>query len=383
MKTFPKTTYLAAIFLTVFLASCMKNEFLIHFDFPKDYMGNYIASYYAWNSKEGTWVEHTIPIQQGKAEMKCITHRPTIVYLRDASSGNSIAVYAERGDEIVITGENSDMNKWTVSGNKTSEMWSEWRNKNADILSKGRSEFTKEKEKAISDFVDANKSEILSTLILLTEWNRRANPDGFLKIWNSIEEDAKDPRLLELCGCTDLLGVEFTVDAKGKLVRSKAKLLSDMVLRSRDNGIDTLRPHKVKSSLLYFFAEANSDRNEVIDSLRVIADEFPDSAKRIISVVSLHPDSMAWINAVRRDTVKAVVNAWMPRGVADSLAVSIGVARTPWFVVIGKGGKESYSGDDLKETLAAFRKDMKRKDSAPKSSPKKENASTSKTNDKK
>ncbi len=365
MKSFPQTLSAIAISMLVFLTGCMKNEFNIRFEFPKDFMGNYIATYYAWSAKQGTWIESTVPVQQGKAELKCVTNRPTLVYIRDASSNSSIALFVERGDEIIISGESSDMNKWNVKGNKISEQWSDWRMKNAGILSKSRDEFTKEKEKAISDFVNQHKSEELATLIMLTEWNRRDNPDGFLKLWNAIDDDAKDPQLLEMCGCTDLAGVGFTVNAKGNLAQTKAKKLTDIVLRSRDNGIDTLRFNKVKSSLLYFFSETNSAKEEAIDSLRVIADEFPDSTKRIISVVSMHTDSMAWINSVRRDTVKGVVNSWIPRGVSDPKMIDMGVSRTPWFMVIGKDGKSTYAGDDAKEALASFRKEMRKKEKTP------------------
>jgi len=362
MKSFPQTLSAIAISLLVFLTGCMKNEFNIRFEFPKDFMGNYIASYYAWSAKQGTWIENTVPVQQGKAELKCVTNRPTLVYISDASSNNSIVFFAERGDEIIISGENSDMNKWNVKGNKISEQWSDWRVKNADILSKSRDKFTKDKEKAISDFVNQHKSDELATLIMLTEWNRRDNPDGFLKLWNSIDEDAKDPQLLELCGCTDLTGVGFKVNATGNLAQTNAKKITDVVLRSRDNGTDTLRFNKVKSSLLYFFSETNSAKEEAIDSLRVVADEFPDSTKRIISVVSMHPDSMAWINSVSRDTVKGVVNSWIPRGVSDPKTIDMGVSRTPWFMVIDKDGKSTYAGDDAKDALTAFRKEMKKKE---------------------
>lgn len=363
MKTIPKHTYIIAILMVILLSGCMKSEFTLKFQFPKDHVGNYMLNYYAWDSRRGTWVENVASVQNGAALVECATSRPTLVYIRDASSAsNFMTLYAERGDEIVISGDNPDMNTWTVKGNKTSERWSQWRRKNAAVLSTDRDTFTPAKEKAIAEFVNANKSDKLSAIMLLTEWDRRANPGGFLKLWNAIDEDARSQRLIEMCGSTDLLGVEFEVDAKGNLARKKIAKADEIIMRTRFNGIDTLRPGKVKSSLLYFYAENNSGRTETIDSIRVLTSEYPDSAKSIISVAALQPDSMVWLNAARRDTVRNVVSAWVPHGVADKNMVSLGVARIPWYIVTGKGGKEVYAGDVLKEAIAAFRKEMERKE---------------------
>lgn len=363
MKTIPKITHIIAVLMLILLAGCMKSEFTLKFRFPKDHVGNYMLNYYAWDSRRGAWVENVASVQNGVAEVKCATSRPTLVYIRDASSAsNSMAVYAERGDEIIISGDNTDMNTWTVKGNKTSERWNQWRKKNAAVLSKDRDRFTADKEKAIAEFVNANKSDRLSALLLLTEWDRRANAEGFLKLWNAIDEDARSQRLIEMCGSTDLLGVEFEVDAKGKLTRKKSAKTDEIVLRSRFNGIDTLRLKKAKSALLYFYSENNSNRTETVDSIRILSAEYPDSARRIISIIALQPDSMVWLNAARRDTVKNVVNAWVPHGLADKNMVSLGVARIPWYIVTGKEGKEIYAGDDLKEAVAAFRKDMEIKE---------------------
>lgn len=344
------------LLILVFLAACMKNEFSISFKFPGDHVGNYIVNYYAWNSKKGTWIETVASVQNGTASVQASTVRPTIVYIRDASSpSNNIALYAERGDEIIISGDNPDMTTWSVKGNRLSELWAEWRRRNASILSASRDSLSSAKKKAISDFVKGNKDNSLSAILLLTEWSRRDDSDGFVKLWNSIDKDAIPQEIVEMCATPDLLGVSFTVKADGSLEAAKSGLPGNLVLRTRDNGIDTLRFGKKRPAFLFFYADNNSRRNEVGDSLRAVADQYPDSAKRIISMLSLHPDSMAWINSTRRDTIKGLVRAWIPRGVADPAMISLGVTRIPWFVVIAPDGRESYSGSDLHSAIRSFR----------------------------
>ncbi len=69
-------------------------------------------------------------------------------------------------------------------------------------------------------------------------------------------------------------------------------------------------------------------------------------------------DSMTWVNAIRRDSLKGAVRAWQPRGLAEDVVVKMGVTRLPWFIVKDKQGKETYAGDDLKKAVTAFRKEM-------------------------
>lgn len=335
----------------------MKNEFNVEFEFPKDHIGNYLMTYYAWDKRGGRWIEHTASIQEGGAGAKGVTRLPTLVYISDASSpSNSIAVYVERGDVIKVSGEGKDMANWTVSGNKLSERWSDWR-KSAYPEKNDSKAFSKK----IEDYVRKNPKDELSAILLLTEWNRREDPEGFVKLWNSVDKGVRSNQLVEMCGVTDLLGVEFITTADGNLEYVKDSKMKELALRSRDNGMDTLKFNK--PTILYFFSENNNERREVRDSLKVLLKAYPDSSKRVIADIYMDSDSVTWCNAIRRDSLEGVVRAWQPRGVAEEDMVRIGVTRLPWFVVKDRNAKETYAGSDLKEAMAAFRKAAGKPDS--------------------
>lgn len=342
-------TILAGFIIILCSGGCIKNEFSIRFEFPKDFIGNYIVTYYAWDSHKGTWLEHTASVQEGKAEVPCVTRRPTLVYLRDASSStSSIILYAERGDDLVITGDSSDMNAWTVTGNKISEQWSKWRNATAG----------KDTEKSIEDFVSKNPNNELSTIMMLTEWNRDDNPDGFVKVWNSIDKGARQQEIIEMCGAPDFPGIEFTVTADGNLSRAKDSKISNLEIRSKSNGLDTLKLAKAKVAMLYFYENNNSDHRVAIDSIKALTKEYKDSTQRIIANISVQTDSMIWVATLRRDTLKGVVQGWMPHGIADKKMVRLGIGRIPWVIVTGKNAQSLYSGNDINKATAAFRKGM-------------------------
>ena len=342
------------------LTGCIKNQFEIDFEFPKDHIGNYLLTYYAWDSRGGRWIEQTASIQEGVASVGCITRLPTLVYITDASSSNSMILYAERGDRIRISGEGKDMKDWSVKGNSLSERWSAWR-KDAYGVKDDRKAF----EKSIEDYVRKNTSDPLSAILLLTEWNRRDNPAGFLRLWNYIDSDARSQQLVEMCGATDLLGVEFTATAEGKLAYAKDAALKSLMVRSLDNGLDTLKFNKAKGTLLYFFSENNSARQETVDTLKSLVKLYPDSTKRILSDIYVDSDSMTWMGAIRRDSLKGVVRAWQPYGLGEDDMVKLGVTRLPWYIVKDKNGRESYAGSDIEAAVSAFRKEMDRKDPKP------------------
>lgn len=354
MKTMKTFTYRAlAMFgclMALMLGGCVKNEFKVDFEFPKDHIGNYLMSYYAWDSRGGRWIEHTASIQEGKASADCITRLPTLIYVSDASRpDNCLIIYAERGDRIKVSGENKDMATWSVTGNKLSERWSEWRRKAYQ-----KKNDSKAFEKSIEEYVKGNPKDGLSAMLLLTEWNRRENPEGFVKLWNMVDKGARSQQLMEMCGVTDLLGVEFTTTSDGNLEYAKDSKVRSLTLRSRDNGTDTLKFNK--ASILYFYAENNTARREAVDSLKVLVKDYPDSLKHVMADIYMDSDSMTWINAIRRDSLKGTVRAWQPRGLAEGDMVKMGVTRLPWFIVKDKTAKETYSGDDLKKAVAAFRK---------------------------
>lgn len=337
------------------LPSCTKNEFKIEFDLPKDTPANYQIAYYAWDSRGGWWVETTAVLQEGKAIVDGVTRRPTLVYFKDMYSGSHpVALYVERGETLKIAGGSSDPYLWKVTGDKVSEQWAQWRAENAAALRLGGQAAAK----AVEAYVKGHAGSRLSALMLLTEFDRRENPDLFLRLWNSLSDDARDPQLIEMTGTPDLSGTALEVKADGKLGYASDPKLKSIILRTHGNGLDTLSLAKAKASLLYFSESNGYGRNEAIDSLRALSKAYPDSARRIIADIYAEPDSMSWSRSIRRDSLTKAVRGWLPRGLADPMASEAGVTRLPWFMVFSKGGKKTYSGPDLKEAAKAFRRSM-------------------------
>ncbi|MDE5874452.1 MAG: DUF4369 domain-containing protein [Muribaculaceae bacterium] len=325
------------------LTGCRKKEFSISFDVPQSVNANYRLIYYASDRRGGLIRESAVAITAGKGEFKGPTINPVLVYLFTGSKSYPLMIYAERGETITVSGEDPAPTKWKVEGNKINDDWTLWRTQNADAL---LSADPARINKAVTAFVEKNPENPLSTLLLLTTYSRLQDETGFRNLWLQLKGEAADPKWTLLVGRADQ--PENRSPIPGRL-RSAA-------FRSLHNGTDTLRPDSAKATLLCFWTNDVTDRKEMIDSLKALAKQYPDSSSRIIADICLEPDSVTWRSSIRTDSMKNIVRLWAPAGLADSRIVQLGVPRSPFFIVITPDGHQRFRSDSLAPALARFRK---------------------------
>lgn len=321
---------------------CSKNEFTIDFSLPEDVTVNVSASYHAADKHGGIQIEAVAPVSHGKGLLKGVTRLPVLVYLTMGNSKIPTVVYAERGNEIKADGDNNRMETWRFSGNKLNEKWSDWRNTYADTIASGDN---RKINAAVAEYVCANPSEPLSTLLLLTSFSRKDDEGLFRSLWFKLEGEARDPKWTELASRADQPSMALTQPGK----------LKSIVMRSATNGVDTLRTDSVKASLFFFWTTGLTKRKEYIDSLKKLVTEFPDSSSRIIADVFMEADSMAWRSPLRGDSLHKANRLWAPAGMADSRLIDLEVRQSPFFIVFSPDGNQRYRGAEISEALSEFR----------------------------
>ena len=342
-----KTTFqFIFVIMCVALTGCKKNEFTINFELPEDVTVNISASYHAADRQGGLQVEAVAPVSHGKGFLKGITRNPTLVYLRSGISKTATVVYAEKGNEIQATGENKRMETWKFGGNKLNERWSEWRNANADTIAAGN---PRDINLAVARYVYNNPSDPLSTLLLLTSFSRTDDEGLFRTLWYKLEGDARDPKWTELVSRADQPTFDLTPPAK----------MQSVIMRSAQNGVDTLRTDSVKASFFFFWNSGITRRQEYIDSIKALVKEYPDSLSRIIADVCMEPDSASWRSPLRKDSLTKVNRLWAPAGMADSRLMILEVRQSPFFIVFSRDGNQRYRGSDISAALKEFRSQMK------------------------
>ena len=336
---------LAGAMIAALLGSCTKNEFTVEFRLDPKVSGNYRLVYYASDSRTGFMMETLAPVEHGAAEAKCITRNPTLVFLYQGNGQTPAAVfYAERGDRIEITGKSDDPESWQIGGDKINTRWSEWRNANLAALCSGD---PKRINDAVAKFVAADRDSRLAPLILLTTYDRRADHEDFLKLWNSIPEKTRSEELIQLVAASDVL-------SGGKIGRGQK--LERMKLHAMGDSLVEYNPSEHAVSVLYFNRNNNQTSRADIDTLRRLAAGKDFAGKGRVVAISFDPDSVAWLTRARGDSIAGALHAWLPAGEASGIAMRLDVARTPWFIVSDRSVRRHYSGDDAGRAAVAARR---------------------------
>lgn len=328
--------------VVIMCAACTRNEFNMDLDLSGVGTSDFQVVYYASDSRQGFYVETNMVVREGKGTLRGITRFPTLVYITSRYINEPLVVYAERGDRIGLKGNSPDQLGWEVSGNKINDEWSAWRIANAGALRSGRPDSI---NAAVARFVREQPESKVSLLLMLTTFVRRADPQLYRELWKGLDSKLRNSDLVQLAGRPDQLGAVVSQPAR----------IESMVLRGRGR-LDTVITSRVPATVLCFWLNDHSKRRTaLIDSIKALATEFPDSASRSIVDICMNADSTSWIQPLRSDSLKGVTRAWMPLGTTDPAALAIGIGYLPYIVVVDSIGDIIYQGDSLSLALGAFR----------------------------
>lgn len=340
----------AAAILT---AGCTKPRFTVEFQLPESVWGNYEVSYYASpESGEGFWIHATVPLEGGRAALEGATQLPTLVYVSSPHGSNQLVLLAERGDKLVISGAAADQLQWNVSGNGIDQRWSQWRASLADSKLP--------KTTSVEDYVSSHPDDPLSALLLITEYPRKENPEGFVRLWDSLGSKSRKIEMARASGSPDFTpeGI-FALDSKGNIKWRKQRVrIKSYAYRAP--GKRTAILGAGVPSLLYFYRRDDAGYEAAIDSVRSLVKSYPDSAKRHLALISLDADSVTWMARFHSDSLRKVSRGWVPLAEADTRLRSLGVRRSPWVIVTDREGLVTYSGSGIEGATADFRNQMHR-----------------------
>lgn len=348
------------LLICLLTGGCIRNEFNIKIELPAAVSSTYRVAYYASSPKRGLMVEAAVAVAAGKGELKCATKNPTVVYLyADRYTVPSCVIFAERGDDIVLKGDDADPLDWTIEGNKTNKLLTEWRLANKDILKTaisrndaGAEGIHRSLNAKIAEFVEAHADSPAAFIILGTYFDSSIDAKEFKRLLELLDKEELTDKYSDLINRQDMLTATQLTSTYGK----GESPLKDIIVKSYIRNIDTLR---LKSggtpTLMYFWSRSDEKRRVDIDSLRRIAAWRGDSARIIIADFCLDSDSTAWVYPVQSDSLKHTLRAWAPRGFADPDLMAMGVASTPWWIVAGADGKIVYAGADGKTALRLLR----------------------------
>ena len=337
------------LFSLAILTACGKNEFNLEFDLATDVTDNYNVTYYATDYEGGATVQAVASVREGKCELKGVTRKPTLVYITTRKSILPLVVYAEKGNKIKISGESKEPLDWRVEGNVINDSLSDWRLQNREIWNECLPDSV---NNAVEKYVELNDDNAVSTILMLCYFDRKENERKYNELMGSLEGEAKNPEWLKIIGRSDQVNHIYSFPAR----------LESMIMKSINKGGDTLYLDKKNPIFMIFWETGSSDRKNIIDSIKVLEKEFPDSS-RIIADVCLDVDSVAWKNAMRKDSLfKDMKRFWAPTGVTDRTIMKMKVDAVPYFIVFDKEGVQSYRGKEISDAMTEYRRLFNSKD---------------------
>lgn len=337
--------------ILLFCSSCSKNEFNLEFNLSEDITENYNVTYYASSKKGGRTVQAVASVMNGRCLLKCITNLPTLVYLTNRNSNLPLVIYAEKGNKISITGKTNNPLSWDVEGNEINSSLSKWRIENEETLTTNDPAAI---NKTVAEFVDENKKDPVSIILMQSYFCRGEDEMGYIDLMAKLNNVSHRKRWLKLVSRSDQYDISLAYPAR----------IESLVMRSPYGGADTLRfDGKNAGGILIFWQNDMKGKTELVDSIKTLVKEFPDSSARVISDINLDNDSVVWKNTVKRDSLKTVVRLWAPAGLADNTVRKLKVNGIPYFIVLEKDGSQAYRGKEFSDAKREFQKVINKKDS--------------------
>lgn len=334
------------IFSLLFLFSCGNKEFVLEFELSEDINENFNATYYSADKQGGITVQAVASIMKGKCVLTGMTKSPTIIYLYARKFEYPLVIYVSKGEKIKITGDNPDPLMWTVEGNAINKDLSSWRTNHKEEFSKRDSESIDE---AIANYIENNEKNPASLIILLSYFNRKEKEGEYVRLFSMLKEKSGNEKLLKV------LAISSQVDSEEY---EPGRMLS-LILRSNKGGNDTIRNNGKQPVLLCFWNKDSSSRRTMVDSLKNLLLEYPDSVNRVIADICFDIDSVGWKNEIRRDSLRGVYRMWAPMGNNDPELRLLKVPRLPFYIVFDKEGKQIFRGNELTGALQEFRNNYK------------------------
>lgn len=330
------------LILGLLMVGCTKNEFHLNFELSEDISGNYDVTYYATDANEGgLTVQAVASINGGKCVLQGVTNKPTLVYVYHRLSPYPLVIYAARGNKIEITGDEKDPLAWNVKGETINEELSQWRQQNLKILEKHIPDSVNE---ALRLYVEQNSSSPTATILMLSYFDRGANENLYNSTMALLKGEARKVEWLRMAARSDQLMAYLSYPAR----------LENLVMRSAQGGSDTLSKNGKNPMLILFWQTGYKEKNAMMDSLKALKKEYPDSI-RLIADICLEADSMAWRGSIRKDSADFMKRFWAPASLANPDVMKLKVTGIPYFIVFTPQGIQSYRGSSLADAIKDYR----------------------------
>ena len=286
----------------------------------------------------------TVPVKDNKFEFKAEITQPTIVEFYGANKTLLGRCYVDKGDDMECSFIKNSPQRANVKGNDVSERWCKFLNDNIETFARGDS---KKINSMIAKYITSNKQDILSTLLLITEYITPENNDEAIKLLASIAPEARPQHLIE--------SYEALLD-RGNNVKAREKVSMTSYFSSTDS-LSTFVPHESSYSIITFSNDPTRKDSKLESDLRTLREDYPNKRLQVVDI-SFDPDTMTWKRSIRYDSA-SWKQGWVVGGASAHSIERLGISRLPFYIVADSTGKQLYRGTSINEAKTKIKEVLK------------------------
>lgn len=317
---------IAALAILGFIATACSSKFKIEGNIKN--LGNQNVLM-VWATAEGVKEVRTVAAD-GKFQFQGASHDPALVAIYDSQSKLIAHFVMEDGDHIQLRGDMTDLHAIEVKGSDVNERW-------YAFIAEHRTQYDDFSHAAldtsIEKYVAENPTDLLSTLLLLVDYNQLNNQQKMSQMLGKISTEAKPDWLMR---------TYTRLTAK----KPKASQKITSLLLIEDSGdFGSLSTTTAKATLLYLWVN-NSSHNSEASGVCKLAEQFPDKSQLQIADIYIDPDTVSW-RAYTKSDGSTWRHFWAPEGPLNNQIKTLSVRSTPLYVVTDSLGNVKYNGAEI------------------------------------
>lgn len=324
------------ILLSQMLVSCGDNsEFRVAGEITGMGTQNLRIFYYA----DGAVQSVTSAALDGKFRFAGNSKNPTIVEIFSSNRTFIGRVMVKNGEEINCKFDRNDRYNVSLSGNDVSSEWGKFLRDNAGTFATGDYSLI---NKAVAGYVAKHRNNMLSTVLLLTEYHVPDNELEADSLLQSIAPEACPEYLVE--GFRHQLAEIGSAAARGEIY--------PMNLYCSADSLYGYNPEKSSVSVLCFTSSGAAQRDSAVAAMRLWSKDYKPSRLQIVDI-SFATDTAVWHEDIRNDSA-SWTQCWAPGSVAEKSIERLSIPRTPYFIVVDSLGHQLYRGMSLHKAASCF-----------------------------
>lgn len=279
---------------------------------------------FGYNSPEG-YRSGVVAVREGKFEFAGVSSRPTLVEMFEHDYTPLGRLYLVNGDNVECVLSRGVPEAIKIAGSPVNERWAAFLNGKADVLR------SPDGNAAVAAYVCDHPDDIISTILLVTQYDVRLNPlqaDSLLA-------------LIAPAARPEFLAGDFAY-LLGRVAGESTHAPVDSIAYVGDDKRVASLATAGRKATVYLFTDDEAQRpDSVLEAIIRIA------SKKGVAVADIYlsPDTMAWRRMIRSERVKGVDDSswrrgWLPGSLGAPQLQRLGVVGLPFALVCDSTGAQ-------------------------------------------